>query len=423
MKRIIALFLAAITICSLASCQNIETPATQTTQTHEETPAKTEENQPEKILVAEPLTKAKLDSIPIARQGMSEQELRQICADFMRLQLSFSWTPSKTVKYITNSKNRSLDKNTVYGGLPYISSTSGNLYKAFLYYDEETGVLNMEDAGADFHKIIGNQCSGGAYWAWARVTNCLMATGSQTSLQKNGCYRIGPYTYSDSINNFHEEGIDTNSITDQNGKDVMFESYAQLKMADGMVQYTGKSGHVIMAAQDAVVVRDANGKIKGSESYVLILEQISQFSTSTQSNGKPIFIQGGIDKKTTFDTLFKGGYLPYRIPELAGKDDIEPGEVSFSIQSATATPDELKAAVVTSNYPLSDATLTVKDANGNIVYKRGGAFIGLANYSDDLSATVLTSFLKQYLGDGYQVEIVCRIGNGEILPVWSGHLV
>ncbi len=423
MKKYVALLLTLTALVSLVSCQpSISSTQTETVETETVTNESTATAPAVVATVAETDAIQKLNAIPIAKAGMSEEQLRQICADFMRLQLSFAWTPSKNSSYQLRGEVITLKKGTAYGGLPYISSTKGNIYNALLFYDEQTGVVSMEGLG-DFSKVIGNQCSSSAYWAWARVADRYLAGGSPTTLHKNGALRLGPYTYSDAINNFHEEGIDTVNICKDNGEKVMYESYAKLKAADGMVQYRTSHGHVIMAASNAEVVRDGNGNIDPVRSNVLILEQVSDYKSKMQSNSKPMQLQGGIDNKYSFEQLYKSGYLPFTIAELCGKDDVENSEVSFSIKENQATVTHLKDASIASNYPLANATITVQDQSGKTVYQKSGFYTELMTYSATLSPAVSPTALKKYVGDAYRVKAECRIGNGEIHTLWEGSLI
>ena len=73
MKRLLSLILALTLMLPLAACGgNTETPSETTVEK-----IKTD--------VAEPLSWDKINAIPIANDAMSEEELRQICLDFMRL--------------------------------------------------------------------------------------------------------------------------------------------------------------------------------------------------------------------------------------------------------------------------------------------------------------------------------------------------
>ena len=369
--------------------------------------------------VAEPLTWAKINAIPVANSSMSTDQLRKICTDFMRLQLSFPWTPSQSLTFASANKQATVNEGAVYGGLPYVSSTFGNLYNAMEYYDETTGILKLDK---EILKIIGNQCSASAYWAWSRVSNAISFGGTQTTLQKNGCLRVGNYTYSDSINSFHTEKIATATICKQNGEQVMYESYALLLPADGLNMYTGTAGHVRMVAEKANVVRNADGTINPERSSVTFLDQGNTWSSGTQSNGKPIKIQGGVDVTVSFRSLYQSGYLPFRIPELAGKSAVEKATATSNLTAGSVKVSVLRNSSISANYPISDITVTVKNSTDKAVYRYTYAVCDLNVYQSSLTNAVKSGGLSPYTDGTYTVEISARVGTGEKLIAYSGKL-
>lgn len=372
--------------------------------------------------VAEPLTWAKLNGIPIAKQGMTEEQLRKICTDFMRLQLTFPWTPSENLSYSVAGSPVKLNAGSVYGGLPYVSSNFGNLYNAMEYYDEKSGMLNVDAADGDILKIIGNQCSASAYWAWSRISNAISYGGTSDMLEKNGCLRVGSFTYSDSINDFHKEKIRTTSICDANGEQKMYEAYALLLPADGISMYTGSAGHVRMVSEKAHVVRNSDGTINPERSCITFLDQISTWTFSNQSNGKPIKIQGGVDVTLSFRSLYRSGYLPFRIPELTGKDPVEEAEVSCDFTGATVSLSKLTGYRVSANYPISDVTVTVKNSAGKEIYRYTKAINDLNIYQTTIGVAIKKSELSNYANGSNTIEISCRVGTGEKLVAYTGKL-
>lgn len=370
-------------------------------------------------VVAQPLTWSKLNAIPIANANMTEDQLRQICVDFMRLQLSFAWTPSEDMVYTTGGTTVTLYAGTAYGGLPYVSSTFGNLYKAMEYYDETTGTLKVQ---ANIAKVIGNQCSASAYWAWSRVSNAISYGGTSNMLEKNGCLRIGSYTYDSSIESFHNESIRTANICTANGEQTMYEAYAQLLPADGISMYTGGAGHVRMVAETAHVIRNADGTINGERSSITFLDQVDSWKSDMQSNGQPIRIQGGVDVTVSFASLYKAGYLPFRIPELAGKDPVEEATASIGYSSGAVSVQALQGSTLSANYPLSDITVTVTDQSGKQVYSHTKPLSGLNIYSYMLSSAMETYTLSSFANGTCKVSVTCRVGTGEKLTAYSGIL-
>ena len=90
--------------------------------------------------------KDKLANIPIAKPGMTEDELRKICLEYMRLQLGFTFKFEKDFNYtvVSQKRPRRLIGGKVYAGIPYITRGAGNLYRIASIYDPKTGALDPE---------------------------------------------------------------------------------------------------------------------------------------------------------------------------------------------------------------------------------------------------------------------------------------
>ena len=419
MKKWIALLLALSCLFCLVACA----------QTGGETTPPTEDPNKEFIgLVEQPLTWEKINAIPIANSNMTEDELRKICVDFMRLQITFPWTINKNLMYMSNNDPKTIRKGYAYGGMPYKGSTVSNLYNVMSYYDEATGIIDVATYGNDVAMHIGNQCSGSAYWAWSRVSNSISWGGTQNMLVRNGCVRVGGYTYPDTITSWHNyndpsKGIRTADICKDNGEQVMYESYALLKVADGINIYRGTTGHIRMVSCNAVVIRNEDGSIDPNQSYITYLDQGSKWTTGKQPGGTKIQTQGGVDKKFTFAQMYAEGYLPWRLPEFAGADDIEKAEATLSVTGTSVTAAQLRNALLRANYPISDVTLTVKNASGETVNSVTIPTMDLNVRELPLNEVVNAAQLKDFAEKGeYTIEISTRVGTGEKLMAYSGTL-
>ncbi len=147
------------------------------------------------------LTQESLDAIGIAGSNMSAQELRELCLNYFKLQLSFLWTPAEDVvcypngspslygKYMqqyagqetadfdTNT-GKALLEGTIYGGIPYQNVSTGNIYRWMEYYDESAGVMDLLNA------LVEN----GSYdnGAWMNETHEYKRDSNGNLLDKNG---------------------------------------------------------------------------------------------------------------------------------------------------------------------------------------------------------------------------------------------
>jgi len=388
-------------------------------------PTETTANGREYNTVPDPLTWEELNALPIASPDMTEDELRQICVDFMRLQLSVQWTPDKVVKsYVNDGKDIMLRPENVYCGLPYVANSFGNLYNLMTYYDEQTGRVDFNAMGDEIEALIGNQCSCSVYWAWMRVANSIQYEGSSSILFADGYEKIGEYTYDESIENFHKAGVHTTKICRENGNQVMYEAYAQVKPADGFTKYSGNAGHVIMAAAYPVVVYNEDGTIDGDRSYMTYMDQTSSWKNITLEDGTQAQIQSGTDKVTSFGSLYSGGYLPVRIPEFCGTDPVEKGKAYITYEGDVADMASLREADLHTNYDLVNVHIVVTDKNGEDLYNE---IIPMGTVS--MKGYMLKSLLRGKKFDGFAesgentISISCLMGNGEHLTAYSGKLV
>ena len=431
MKRIVANLLCLCSLFALSSCSQNGLSSNQTVTDPSnsiQTNNGNETQEPEFVSnVASPLTLEDLNSMPIAASSMSEDELRQLCVDFMNLQLTFPWQPNKTVSFTSGGSKEFINAGTVYGGQSYVSSKYSNIYKVMHYYDEKTGMLDTEKMGMFFGDIVGNQCSSNSFWAWARVVNSIDWNGTSDMTLLHGCLRVGPYTYDNNLDRY-DHTVHTAAICSKNGRDTMFASYAAIKKADGIVQHNGSAGHVQMATENAIVVTNPDGSINGDESYVIFQDQQPSRVTKMQENGTPISVQAGLGRKITFSKLFTAGYLPFTFAEFVGTKPVEDGYAKLSHAGDTITAKEITDAVITSNYAISDITVTFKDKEGNI---KGSTFYCHGNSGKLCCKELAISNMgctaaglsKHAQDDNLTVEIRVRIGNGEVHTIYTGAFV
>lgn len=422
MKKIISLLLILATLLSLAACssEGLETEEEILPTTTDKGIVKIEINTGEKLLVKDPLTWEKIDAIPVANASMSSDQLRQIVLDFAKLSLSFIWQPSEEW-YITVGRNYTFPVNTMYGGIPYVSSSSGNMYKWMCYLNEETGILDVKAVGNDIERVLGNQCSAHAFSAFSRVSNSMDWGGTSDMVLKHGCIPLGEYTYDTSIENW--DNIATVDICKQNGQQVMYRSYAKLLPADGLSNSDIKNaGHVIMN-KEVHVETAADGSIDGYKSYIIYYEQSSGFKSAVHANTS-YQTQAGIDRKFTFHELFNEGYLPWTVAEFIGRDPVEKATASGDLTAASVTPTELAKIKITSNYAISVFEIHIKDESGKVVKEIEKPFDGFP--LQRLEATPYGRFnineISSFADGKHTAEVYVRVNSGELLQVYSGTL-
>lgn len=425
-----------------------------------------------------------IDKIPVANGSMNTKRLRDIVVQFMYLQLNFAYTPtfSDVDSYSYYIKNLygsyggasnldnlkiKFEEGKYYGGIPYMGNTAGSLYRWLEFYDPYTGVMNWDpllrtnrpkwkdsatgivypDVGSAY---FGNTCASSCVWAWLRVSNSIDTFWTNTWIPKNGFVKVGGYALSEN----EDHGKETSIICTKNGKDVMFSSYALMKKADGLVQ----TGHAVMIVDNPVVVRNADGSIDGEKSYVLVAEQKASFLTASPTKGgvdlySPLNDKGITyrimgnypgnivndtvrEMKWSFNSLYSKGYLPFTIPELLGTDPVEAPEIKLNYTGDTITVDELTKMTVFANYAISDIHVNIIDKDGNQVYSGMYCKIGndvkalkYVSISDALnnnlihaSKGIIGQNVGKYTDGTYTIEIVCRLGTGEVVTAYSGTL-
>ena len=411
MRKIAALVLTGILLLSLCGCQQ-KTVKTETKTT---------------LRVPKPITWADIDAIPIATAEMSEDELRQICVDFFLLQQTFQWTPKARFAYdiSTYGKRPELSPGTVYAGCPYISpSNTGNLYRIMEFYNPETGVLdNTKMSRQDFAWLIGNDCVSGPFWGWARVVNSFLRYSNNYMTQDYGCIPVGPYRYT-GITQWSEH-TNTKSVCDANGEQTMYESYAQVKPADGL--YTqwneAKNSHMRMVSQHATVIYNAAGEIDGRRSFITYIDQGSTFE-SYNLDGTSVLVQGDVNVKVTFRSLYDNGYLPFTWAELIGQEPVEPAEFTANKTiPEKITVDELRQLQISTNYTLSHFSLELHDENGELTYKKTLYSQQRLEQRAAIGSLMDTEKIADLLQTGPQrATVTCRVSTGQLLTVYDGPL-
>jgi len=364
MKRTLA-FLAVFLILCSAGCADKSKPAS-TTPAPTPTPSLRDESMPKKLLVSD------VESLPLATDAMTTEQLRQLCLDYFELQLSFQWIPGMDISFLTTNYKRGTQKNLktdeVYGGIPYQGGgASGNLYRWLEYYDETTGIFDFETAlaenggygdGAALDSLtkdengnvtymrykslmtLFNQCSFGAFWGWGRAINSISGGMTCDITAYNGFIPLGCYNYGydhegqhygiTDIKAFGSDGkkegnqnplgYDTDDVimdlVNEGGYEAIYECYAQCKPADLLVD----AGHLMMV-KSVTLYKASDGTVDYTMSSVTVLEQIEGWGSTGTLDGKTYKVQGGVDRTYSFEYLRKEGYIPFTFAELLDEND------------------------------------------------------------------------------------------------------
>jgi hypothetical protein len=179
---------------------------------------------------------------------------------------------------------------------------------------------------------------------------------------KFGCIPIGDYKFNTAVTTLQDHP--TTQICEENGQEKMFECYAQIQMGDGIT--STKTLHTMMSIIDAVVVRDAEGKIDGEQSYITLQDQAAGKGAKFREeevDGKIYNYSGKINFHAPFNWLWEKAYIPVTTVELAGLKAYEKAWVNFA--GAGASMDQLMTGVFQSNYPMCLLKINATDVGGN----------------------------------------------------------
>ena len=508
MKKLICILSVTVMLLGLCACNQAATPQ-QTTE-----PAVVRnENMPKQLL------RSDVTNVPLGTNDMTYEERRQLCMDFMELQVTFQWKPNVPFEFVTSNYKKGTPKpispDEIYGGIFYHSKGFSNPYRWLEYYDETTGIMDMERAiaengglgeGAALYDTeydangnitytkyrsmmtMGNQCSSSTCWSWGRVINSV-AFGDTCDLNvSNGYIPVGCFSYSYEhegktydMTTIREFGVEseTNPLkydTDDviadwnkaNGADAMYKCYAQLKPGDCLVN----KGHTLMVKEVALYKND-DGTIDYPFSGVVVQEQVEAWASQKQEANGIMYKQQGRDNYAyTFEKLMKENYIPFTFAELldpndeqdkkhldyyhsyadklpgakalyntfAFTDEMHGDSVEKAVTYCTVTADSVSYAdfaemVVGSNYSISDAFVTVKDASGKELLKNiwRAPFSNFREVSmadnkcswetDESGNLIPISDGVEALATGENtVEVTLQLSTGELLTAYKGTL-
>ena len=370
-----------------------------------------------------------LMAMPIANAEMTEDELRQLAADAFRINLSFTWTPTQALTYeftlLERTTGVDIPKDIAYAGLFYNNNNArGNIWKVLQYYDHETGAVDMEALGSNQFMVLSSACSYGYLQAVNRVSNSHGLTGMD-SYNQNGSniVLVGPYTYEPHEHSF-SHGDGTPRIIEKNGEQVMCESYAAMKMADGL--YSSSSYHVMMCAEMGEVFRWSDGRIDPEQSYLYVHEQRNSNETTTQGNGVQMRLLGTVHSKYTFKKLLENGYVPFTVKELVGQEPIEPGEAWIGTRTsrvdagAALTAEEIFANQVWGNYNVCTVEVQVKNAEGKVLLSYDAPPISRPDqFSVAFGSGASQLNLQPYANGTNTIHVYAQLSNGELLEAFQ----
>ncbi len=335
----------------------------------------------------------------------AEYALRKQVVDYMYELCTYRWIPTQDMEYNDcdcggKGHPQSFKAGTIYFGPVYSHlALSLEASKSVLNPD---GTLKDTVPATGFHTMFGNDCADSIYWALSQISaevNYVLTKDAASNMGSNGLYPVGGYTLAST----------TADICAANGKDVIYEAYAQTKLGDTLLG----TGHIRLAAENAYVFRDADGKIDPARSYLLLHEQ-GMPTKDLNKNHSSCQVFG----KYTFQQLFANNYVPQTIKAYTqGEDKIE-----VSTTNTATDKSGVCAGTVSSNYRLNNVTVKITDSTGAVVFEKtqfplnnntsNTDSYALSNFQADLNQVSLTA------GAEYTYEVFVFV-SGESVSVQS----
>lgn len=418
MKKLLCLTLIAVLLFGLVACSEPAPEPDHTAENTEPTMA------PAEGIAPSPMQRKEY----IPTQDATPEELRAIAVEVMLDSLSIQWNTDRFIYYSKRvgltGKKYTYSPGLVFAGIPYTDGSSG-IVQWMEYYDNESGLFSYPGTGAELDSILGNSCAGNIISAWNAVCNSMPKCGTTFwMVQSNGCMPVGPYTYPAMIESLKD--YTTDQICTDNGKEIMFQSYAEILPADGLV--STPDAHAIMAREAAYVEYLKDGSIDGDKSYVVIMDQRAgkgdYFYVEMDGEVETLY-SGRTYAEYTFNELWELSYIPCCPAEFKGTDPYETPEVSFS-GSTPATIEDLMKGNVTSNYPIavtrlvlvaSDGTETIlsrKLMRNHDIGTGKAKNVPVLDMADGFSEQ---AYLDAVAEGGYKLQVVAVLYNGQIFSV------
>jgi len=189
------------------------------------------------------------------------------------------------------------------------------------------------------------------------------------------------------------------------------------------VRWKSANNHTMMVVS-CNVVRNSDGSINPTSSYVTVLEQTS----SNVRNERTVEIDGvgtvyqiyGVDKKYTFEYLYNNTYIPLTCMELIDASPVADPVVTDTQEEHTI--DNLFEGTINSTWLIDCVTVTITDQDGKVVQQMAqNAY--RSRPREFVMSELVTGQARQWgrglvdpdaLADGnYTCEVVCRLNTME----------
>ena len=222
--------------------------------------------------------------------GISPEEenaqLRAEVVAYMRSMATVKWTPSEDITYYNSDYGVMFKAGSTYYGVPYSQKVRSGSYEKFTSYLDANGTYTGPVTSTTY---IGSDCSSAVSMAWRVFDPSLSLLGTYYMFPGRGkIVAVGNYSLT--------SGSFTGQVTSDNGQDVMYAAYAQLKPGDAVLYYKNTGGHVRLISSVDV-----------ANQCVYVIEQCGASGYGTPIAGNSTW---RVDRKITFASLFSNSYIP-----------------------------------------------------------------------------------------------------------------
>ncbi len=356
MKRIISLFTATLLLVSFCACA-AEKPPSQTL------PIETTVKDPSGYVVNGVMEYPNYTF----EEDPSIMELRFQAVKAFKDLLSIRWSTAVPIKYNktgpVSEKTFQHAEDVTYAGTIYSNANTG-LFQFLEFYNFETGRIVYPGEVDEMKETIGASCADAMIWGLTTVCNSI--TGPYfpaTMVYKNGYIPVGSYTYDFEMQSYTL--YPTYKIVEDNGKDVILDSYTKVRPGDMFV--STPDNHGMMVIDIPTVIYKEDGTIDLEKSCVFIQDQRGGRGAGfyeENEGGEIIQYSGRTKAKFTFKQLLDKSYLPVTTREFMGIDAYEIGTATISNTNCKSIEDLLNATV-SSNYPLAVVNIIAADDFGS----------------------------------------------------------
>ncbi|MBR5295692.1 MAG: hypothetical protein IKU24_03780, partial [Clostridia bacterium] len=328
----------------------------------------------EQALLTEEVLKANEERVKEARRELAEKTFRTM--------LTMNWTPAEDFEYTIDSTTYVMKKGTTYYGLPYAHGAQ-SLQAHMLFLDstleDGTMVMNFKKeflSGGGATSRLGFNREDGLIQAWHMVSDSSFASVTQEILPQNGYLPVGDYKIPkvNGVSVYADNSLagDTPAICEENGEQGMYQAYASLLKADGLVKMNAAGGDAMMVVSVSVVENE-DGTINGDESKVVIMKQTAVFSNAEEVGSKKYEAGEGtfaeVDKEYTFAELFAETFIPITVKELIDSTPTAAVAISRDSLADRTKFSNMYAGLITATRRVAYMTHTVLDSEGKVLTK------------------------------------------------------